>query len=133
VSTTRFEKVATPELTDSVAVPEVKPDCGLPDLMDIVMVPVFSVVTTFPFASSTDTATFGMELPAVPGPGVSGVKTILLGVLALTVRVKLAALLVPKALVAETVKFVVPTTLVVPLMTPVVELKLKPLGRAVPP
>ena len=74
-----------------------------------------------------------MTLPAVPGPGANGVNAILLGVLALTVSVKLAALLVPKALVAETVKLVVPTTLVVPLMTPVVELKLKPVGRAVPP
>jgi hypothetical protein len=44
-----------------------------------------------------------MLAPAVPGPGAAGVKAIALDVVGLTVSVKLAALLLPKALFAETV------------------------------
>jgi hypothetical protein len=41
--------------------------------MDITTDPK-AAVTTLPFVSSTDTATFEMVLPATPGPGLAGVK-----------------------------------------------------------
>ena len=66
-------KFATPLLTLTVVVPEVKLDCGLPDLMDMMTEPL-AVVTTLPKLSSTCTATLGIELPGVPGPGVAGLK-----------------------------------------------------------
>jgi hypothetical protein len=78
--TTRLVKFATPLLSVTVVVlPELKLDCGLPDLMDITTDPK-AVVTTLPFVSSTDTATPGMALPCTPGPGIAGVKAILLAV-----------------------------------------------------
>ena len=42
--------------------------------MDITTEPV-AAVTTLPNWSSTETATLGIELPAVPGPGAAGVNT----------------------------------------------------------
>jgi len=73
VFTTKLVKFATPLLTLTVVVPEVKLDCGLPDLMDMMTEPL-AVVTTLPKLSSTCTATLGIELPGVPGPGVAGLK-----------------------------------------------------------
>ena len=74
VLTTRLENVATPFVTFTVEVPDVNPDCGLPVLIVTVTDPV-AVVTTFPRLSSTCTATLGIAMPAVPGPGVVGLNT----------------------------------------------------------
>ena len=47
MSTTRLVKLATPLLKGTEVVPEVKLDCGLPDLMDMTTEPL-AVVTTLP-------------------------------------------------------------------------------------
>ena len=69
-------KLATPPLRGTVAVPELKVPWGLPDLMDMATEPL-AELTTLLKLSSTETATLGMALPAVPGPGVAGVKATL--------------------------------------------------------
>jgi hypothetical protein len=103
VLTTRLLKVATPFTTFALVVPEVNVACG-PDAIDMVTEPELSEVSTFPYVSSTETATLGMLLPAVPGPGAAGVKASLFEAAGFTTRVKLPALLVPYGLVAVTVK-----------------------------
>jgi hypothetical protein len=57
-------------------------------LIDMTTEPELSELSRFPYWSSTDTATLGMLLPAVPGPGVAGEKTSWLAAAGLTVRVK---------------------------------------------
>jgi hypothetical protein len=98
VCTTRFEKVATPLATETVVVPEVKLDWGLPAAIDIATEPEFKLVSTLPYWSSTETATLGMTLPAVPGPGVAGVKANVLAAAGLIVTLPSTA--VVAALVA---------------------------------
>ena len=75
VLTTRSENVATPLLTVTGVVPEVKVPCALPDLMDIPIEPLADVAT-LPKLSRTCTATLGIAVPAIPGPGAAGLKAI---------------------------------------------------------
>jgi hypothetical protein len=74
VFTTKLEKLATPLLTPTEVVPEVKLDCALPPAIDTVTEPLLAVVTTLPKLSWTATSTEGIALPAVPGPGAAGLK-----------------------------------------------------------
>ena len=80
-------KEATPLATLMVVVPEVKVACGAPAAIVIVTEPVFCEVTTLLNWSSTETPTLGMELPAVPGPGVVGVNARCVGAAAFTMSV----------------------------------------------
>ena len=72
--TTKLEKLATPLLTPTEVVPEVKLDCALPPAIDRMTEPLLAVVTTLPKLSWTCTSADGIALPAVPGPGVVGLK-----------------------------------------------------------
>jgi hypothetical protein len=72
--TTKLEKLATPLLTPTDVVPEVKLDCAPPPAIDRVTDPLLAVVTKLPKLSWTCTTTEGIELPALPGPGVVGLK-----------------------------------------------------------
>jgi hypothetical protein len=78
-------KLATPLVTPTEVVPEVKLDWALPEAMDKVTEPLFAVVTTLPKVSWTWTSTEGIALPAVPGPGVVGLKPSLVAAPALMV------------------------------------------------
>jgi hypothetical protein len=73
VFTTRFENVASPLLTATAVVPEVKELCALPDLMLTPTEPL-AEVATLPKESRTWTVTLGIADPAVPGPGAAGLK-----------------------------------------------------------
>jgi len=85
----RIENVATPLDAFAVSVPDNVPEPGLVPIATVTG--ALEVVTTLPYVSSTETATLGIELPAVPGPGVAGVKASFAAAAGLTFTVGLLA------------------------------------------